>query len=130
MFSIYLIRNHEHIANITYSPSIIYSLGPETNLGIPTLTRSDATEKRPEAAERVLAALPPPDSTYFTDGSTEEGFGVGGGGISRNEQSRGNARWSVPAGRWTSSYPAEQVAFLAAVNDDVEAPEAVRSVRI
>ena len=36
-FSIYLIRNHEHIANITYSPSIIYSLGPETKLGIPTL---------------------------------------------------------------------------------------------
>ena len=32
-----LIRNHEHIANITYSPSIIYSLGPETKLGIPTL---------------------------------------------------------------------------------------------
>ena len=37
-FSIYLIRNHEHIANITYSPSIIYSLGPETKLGIPTLS--------------------------------------------------------------------------------------------
>ena len=37
MFSIYLIRNHEHIANITYSPSITYSLGPETKLGIPTL---------------------------------------------------------------------------------------------
>ena len=37
MFSFYLIRNHEHIANITYSPSIIYSLGPETKLGIPTL---------------------------------------------------------------------------------------------
>ena len=37
VFSIYLIRNHEHIANITYSPSIIYSLGPETKLGIPTL---------------------------------------------------------------------------------------------
>ena len=37
MFSIYLIRNHEHIPNITYSPSIIYSLGPETKLGIPTL---------------------------------------------------------------------------------------------
>ena len=36
-FSIYLMRNHEHIANITYSPSIIYSLGPETKLGIPTL---------------------------------------------------------------------------------------------
>ena len=36
-FSIYLIRNHEHIANITYSPSIIYSLGPETKLGIPIL---------------------------------------------------------------------------------------------
>ena len=30
-------RNHEHIANITYCPSIIYSLGPETKLGIPTL---------------------------------------------------------------------------------------------
>ena len=93
-------------------------------------TRRDPPEKRREAAERVLAALPPPDSTYFTDGSTEEGFGVGGGGISRNEQSRGNARWSVTAGRWTSSYRAEQVAFLAAVNDAVEAPEAVRSVRI
>ena len=39
VFSIYLIRNHEHIANITYSPSIIYSLGPETKLGIPTLIR-------------------------------------------------------------------------------------------
>ena len=38
VFSIYLIRNHEHIANITYSPSIIYSLGPETKLGIPTLS--------------------------------------------------------------------------------------------
>ena len=37
VFSIYLIQNHEHIANITYSPSIIYSLGPETKLGIPTL---------------------------------------------------------------------------------------------
>ena len=37
VFSIYLIRNHEHIANITYSPSIIYSLGPETKLGIPTM---------------------------------------------------------------------------------------------
>ena len=41
VFSIYLIRNHEHIANITYSPSIIYSLGPETKLGIPTLTLID-----------------------------------------------------------------------------------------
>ena len=41
MFSIYLIRNHEHIANITYSPSIIYSLGPETKLGIPTLVGSE-----------------------------------------------------------------------------------------
>ena len=37
VFSIYLIRNHEHIADITYSPSIIYSLGSETKLGIPTL---------------------------------------------------------------------------------------------
>ena len=37
VFSIYLIRNHEHIANITYSPSIIYSLGPEAKFGIPTL---------------------------------------------------------------------------------------------
>ena len=41
MFYIYLIRNHEHIANITYSPSIIYSLGPETKLGIPTLGQRD-----------------------------------------------------------------------------------------
>ena len=39
VFSIYLIRNHEQIANITYSPSIIYSLGPETKLGIPTLVQ-------------------------------------------------------------------------------------------
>ena len=41
MFSIYLIWNHEHIANITYSPSIIYSLGPETKLGIPTLVEAE-----------------------------------------------------------------------------------------
>ena len=42
VFSIYLIRNHKHIANITYSPSIIYSLGPETKLGIPTLLGTKA----------------------------------------------------------------------------------------
>ena len=36
-FSIHLLRNHERIANIAYSPSIIYSLGPETKLGISTL---------------------------------------------------------------------------------------------
>ena len=44
VFSIYLIRNHEHIANITYSPSIIYSLGPETKLGIPTLPKISETQ--------------------------------------------------------------------------------------
>ena len=93
-------------------------------------TRTDSPEIRREAAERVMEALPPSDTTYFTDGSTEEGFGVGGGGVARKEQSRGDAQWSVPAGAWTSSYRAEQVAFLAAVEDAVEAPKAVRSVRI
>ena len=44
VFSIYLIRNHEHIANITYSPSITYSLGPETKLGIPTLSPTESCQ--------------------------------------------------------------------------------------
>ena len=95
-----------------------------------TTTRTDSPEIRRAAAERVLDALSPTDTTYFTDGSTEDGFGVGGGGIVRKEQCRGDTQWSVPAGRWTSSYRAEQVAFLAAVEDAVGAPKPVRSVRI
>ena len=43
------------------------------------------------------------------------------------EQSRGNATWCVPAGRWSSSYRAEQVAFLAAVEDAVKAPKEVKT---
>ena len=83
-----------------------------------TTSRHDPRERRQAAAERVLESLPPSDSTYFTDGSTEKVFGVGGGGFCM-EQSRGIATWSVPAGKWASSYRAEQVAFLAAVEDAV-----------
>ena len=46
------------------------------------------------------------------------------------EQSRGNATWSVPAGRWSSSHRAEQVAFLAAVEDAVKAPKEVKTFRL
>ena len=95
-----------------------------------TTSRADTPDTRRAAAGRVLDSLPPADCIYFTDGSTEEGFGVGGGGIVREEQSRGNATWSVPAGRWTSSYRAEQVAFLAAIEDAGRAPRTVKTVRI
>ena len=59
-----LIRNHEHIANITYSPFIIYSLGPETKLGIPTLidTEYDFQENmicyHPDTYFPILYVLP------------------------------------------------------------------------
>ena len=91
--------------------------------------RTDAPDKRREAAERALAALPPPDCCYFTDGSTEDGFGKGGGGIVRREALRGDSTWSVPAGRWTSSYRAEQVALLAAVEDATSAPKTSKTIR-
>ena len=95
-----------------------------------TTSRHDPPERRRAAAERVLESLPPTDSTYYTDGSTEKGFGVGGGGVVRIEQGRGNATWSVPAGKWSSSYRAEQVAFLAALRDAAGAPKEVKTTRL
>ena len=92
--------------------------------------KTDAPEKRRAAAARTVEGLERPDSSYFTDGSTEEGFGTGGGGIVRKERSRGDKVWSIPAGRWTSSYRAEQVAFLEAVRDATSAPREVRTIRL
>ena len=92
--------------------------------------KSDAPEKRKAAAARAVEGLKRPNSSYFTDGSTEEGFGKGGGGIVRKEEIRGNKVWSIPAGRWTSSYRAEQVAFLAAVKDATTAPREVKTIRL
>ena len=60
VFSIYLIRNHEHIANITYSPSIIYSLGPETKLGIPTLVKCPCPEQGRNPNSQLQSAMVAP----------------------------------------------------------------------
>ena len=67
VFSIYLIRNHEHIANITYSPSIIYSLGPETKLGIPTLAHRVWSQGRSQIQKPV--------GSFSTDNTTRKGDG-------------------------------------------------------
>ena len=94
-----------------------------------TTSRIDSPEIRKAAAESALAALPPADCHYFTDGSTEEGFGKGGGGIIRDDRLRGQVSWSVPAGRWTSSYRSEQMALLAAIQDAEGAPKELKTVR-
>ena len=95
-----------------------------------TTSKTDAPEKRRAAAARTADTLKQPDSSYYTDGSTEEGFGRGGGGIVRKERNRGDKVWSIPAGRWTSSYRAEQVAFLVAVRDATAASREVKTIRI
>ena len=48
----------------------------------------------------------------------------------RKERTRGDKVWSIPAGRWTSSYRVEQVAFLAAVKDATSAPRQVKTIRL
>ena len=47
----------------------------------------------------------------------------------RKERTKGDKAWSIPAGRWTSSYRAEQEAFLVAVKDATSAPRDVKTIR-
>ena len=73
-----LIRNHEHIANITYSPSIIYSLGPETKLGILTLAPTADYPRQEARKYRALPCLEPGLSLPVVQCSTNGATGTCG----------------------------------------------------
>ena len=96
-----------------------------------TASREDPPEIRKLAYMKATEDLPNAQTTYFTDGSTARGFGAGGSGIYRSEPSgRGERKWCVPAGSFTSSFRSEQVALAEALNDSNDTPPNINCIRI
>ena len=84
---------------------------------LPTTTRrTDPPDKRREAAERALAALPEPDCTIWSDGSAAGGTTNGGGGAIAILHREGRTlECLAAAGASCSSTRAELVAVRAAL---------------
>ena len=78
--------------------------------------KSESQEQRRRAAENILENLPPANTSYYTDGSAEEGTMNGGAGIIKINQGNINS-WNLPTGRYTSSFRAEMIALQAALQD-------------
>ena len=83
-------------------------------LDLPQPTRrTDAPERRKEAALAALALIPDPDCTIWSDGSAKEGTIQGGGGALLELHREGRTIECVaPAGRVCSSMRAELVAMV------------------
>ncbi|KAF0306533.1 hypothetical protein FJT64_021977 [Amphibalanus amphitrite] len=104
---------------------------------LPTTTRrTDPPDKRREAAERALAALPAPDCSIWSDGSAAGGTSNGGGGaaiILHRENDR-RIECLAAAGTHCSSTRAELVAVREALKSLASLPadslDAIKEIRL
>ena len=79
--------------------------------------RQDPPDLRKEVAQRTLDRLPPPDFEVWTDGSAEGGTRQGGSGVLiLDHTNQSTHELSYPAGVHTSSYRAETVALVKALD--------------
>ena len=74
-------------------------------------SRRDPKEKRNKIANDTINSLPAPDVQIWTDGSAKNGNEDGGSGVLIFGKEMGENYILAPAGKLTSSYRAEQIAF-------------------
>jgi ribonuclease HI len=80
-------------------------------------TRTEPSDVRLAAARETLRLLPPADISVFTDGSADEGITNGGSGaVIYDKDGVVQARLTLAAGKYCSSYRAELIAIELALD--------------